>query len=302
MANTPESQFSRRTLAKGAAWAVPAVALAVGAPAYALSKLQAPTDVRASLTACNKATVSWGEPSEVQYQVEYSVNGTDFKETTPVTGTSTTVTAEGTENIRAVQVRRYDSDKAYSDWVIYTIPTPELTGVVAQVTQTGYSYTVSWNAVSLAGTYTVEGRTGNSAYETMGTTTDTSLSVTTNKRYGSVRVSTTVCGVVVSTAVSPTTSPNGLGTDQTPTVERSTREAATSDTQEKKSAEAKPSEAGKSPETKAPAAKKSAPTVEPTPSATPTPGPSVSKVPDPEPIVTEPVVVPEPVPVPTPSA
>ncbi len=301
MANTPESQFSRRTLAKGAAWAVPAVAVAVGAPAYAFSKLPAPTGpFSASLTACNEATVSWGEPSGVQYQVEYSVNGTDFKGATTVTGTSTTVTAGGTENIRAVQVRRYDSDEAYSDWVIYTIPTPTLTGVVAQVTETGY--TVSWNAVSLAGTYTVEGRTGNSAYKTMGTTTNTSLSVTTNKRYGSVRVSTTVCGVDVSTAVSPTTSPNGLGTDQTPKVERSTREAATSDTQEKKSAEAKPSEAGKSPETKAPAAKKSAPTVEPTPSATPTPEPSVSMVPDPEPIVTESAVLPEPVPVPTPSA
>ncbi len=39
----PSSQVSRRTLARGAAWTVPMVAIAVAAPAYAASQVLAPT-------------------------------------------------------------------------------------------------------------------------------------------------------------------------------------------------------------------------------------------------------------------
>lgn len=302
MANTPESQFSRRTLAKGAAWAVPVVAAAVGAPAYAFSKLPAPTGpFRASLTACNEATVSWGEPTGFQYQVEYSVNGTDFKETTTVTGTSTTVTAGGTENIRAVQVRRYDSAEAYSDWVTIATPITGPTNFTFSATKVGsppdQGYPFSWsdNPVlsGLGATYSVSGIAENNKDIVLGPTTE--LQLLSGDKAASATLTTNVCGLTF-TAQWPVNgllrepSPNNAGVD---TAENTKVETPATE----------PQKQGKQPaESKAPAAKKSAPTVEPTPSPTPTPEPSVSMVPDPDPIVTESGVLPEPVPVPTPSA
>ncbi len=197
MANTPESQFSRRTLAKGAAWAVPAVAVAVGAPAYAFSKLPAPTGpFSANLTACNQATVSWGGPSGVQYQVEYSVNGTDLKEATTVNGTPTDVTAGGTENIRAVRLRRYESPEAYSDWV--TIPT-QITG------PTGFTYNhsagrfewaVTQQLINLGATYYVVAESPAGRYPP-GTGTTTENYVGGNSNHNNATLYPSVCGMTL---------------------------------------------------------------------------------------------------------
>lgn len=301
MANTPERHFSRRTLAKGAAWSVPVVAVAAAAPAYAQSLLNTkPSNVTATRVDCDTANVTW-TGIEGAYELQ-GFNGTDWTPTTPTAATDSSngVVSVTRETITKVRVRQV-AGTAVSDWV-ESENLPAITGPTEftfrdAMVEGFYAFTWTTTAVlaSSNASFSVQARNKDeTAYTTLGATTSSSRT-TSIKWDGDAILTTTVCGLTF-TAQWPVNgllrepSPNNAGVD---TAENTQVETPATEPQNKGKQLA---------ESKAPAAKKSAPTIEPTPTPTPTPEPSVSMAPDPEPIVTESVVVPEPVPVPTPSA
>ena len=91
---TGSKTTSRRRFALGAAWAVPAMAVSVAAPAYADSGRTVPTFTLA--TRCNgsnskiRVTIT-PIPTAISYTIQYSLDPTFAVGTTTSTGTSTQV-------------------------------------------------------------------------------------------------------------------------------------------------------------------------------------------------------------------
>ena len=296
MANTPEGHFSRRTLAKGAAWAVPAVAAAVVAPSVAASTTDtAPTGVTMTNRTCAGFTVSWIPKVEGGTYAIEAYDGTDWSPVvSDFTGTSYYVADEALA-ITQVRVTHFVSAAAYSEPTNSdSQPVVGPTGFTfsdTKVDTTNYPFTWVTNATldALGATYVVQARKKNVTDYTIYESTSASPLLTSVKYDGDAKLVTSVCGQKFTTTWPA--APAALG-------------SATSGAREASSTETQPAEtkapAKKSTEPKAaPAAQKSVPTAEPT--SSPTPEPTVS-VPAPTPVVTPPAVVPAPTASATPSA
>lgn len=204
---TPARGISRRSLALGAAWSVPAIAVVAAAPARATSVLPTePTNVFAVkvIPGCS-TTVTWSGIAGEEYQVEYSTDGTNFTGTTTVTSASTsfTNTFASPQGIVAVRVRHIGAGSQYSNWVSATIdvPVPSPFGVV----RSGpflfwYNYAATWGAVPGATQYDLEATTsaGDSGWVDIYQGSDTSYEVARGfwlSQYQQFRVRALVCGV-----------------------------------------------------------------------------------------------------------
>lgn len=105
MYTAPNRGVPRRGLAKGVAWAVPAVAVVAAAPAYAASGAPAPpaTVVWSKVAATCETQFSWSlVPGATSYIPEYSTNnGTTWQAATPASTSGTSATAPSTTtNVR----------------------------------------------------------------------------------------------------------------------------------------------------------------------------------------------------------
>lgn len=254
----------------------------------------------ATRTGCTSATLKYDGISGQTYRIRVSSNGTDWGTPTPDTHVSTgpgsTVSVSSGSNIRYVRIQ-HTTGTADSGWEqvdLGAIPTPAAVSVTVTRSATSpYNYTVTVTPDDQGFDiyyYEASENSGNFNNPPVSGTSSTSPFVFTGTgKIQQIRVRRGLCGAFSPwVVVSSWTTADGTGKLEAPEVSVKVETPAT-----------EPQKKGKQPaESKAPAAKKSAPTVEPTP----TPEPSVSMAPDPEPIVTESVVVPEPVPVPTPSA
>ena len=323
MANTPESHFSRRTLAKGAAWSVPAVAVAAAAPSVAASELNTdPVIVSATRTGCASASLTYNGISGQEYRIEGSINESDWLSTTTSThistGTGSSAAVSFDSNIRYVRIQHISgtSNSGWDQEDLGAIPDATLIDSVTVTRSAMSAYTVTVSPGQDYATYEYQTTENNGNWNAAQTGTAYATPFTFQGTVGikQIRVRRSVCGgtptdwttVAVPAGGWQSTTDSGRQPLDT-TTETVAREASITDSQPaettapaKRTAEPKAPAAKKSAEPKAPAANKSAPTAKPT--ASPTPEPSASMVPDPEPIVTESNVLPEPVPAPTASA
>ena len=149
---------SRRRLVKGAAWAVPAVAVVAASPAYAASSKPTPPEgVGFSKTTSCGTTVTWSAVSGATgYDLQYSVDGTNWLPSAPVTTTSTTYTFDTPtypNNISNVRVRSKNIH-GVSGWT--SIPTVLAAPTAPVVTRTPGTRTITWPAVAGAVQYEIE--------------------------------------------------------------------------------------------------------------------------------------------------
>ena len=208
---TPERGFSRRTLAVGAAWSVPVVAVAAAAPAYAASGLPTlPLNVSATKSTLCATTVTWtGIPGQ-NYQVEYRLPTGGFTGTTTATSATTSFSTvfSSPNNIVEVRVRHYLSPTLFSAWVTYTLPVPAAPSTVTAVRTWStadiwnFYYTVTWAAVAGATSYTVERNESSTGGTWTNATVVNAPVVTTtftrfilSGQYARVRVRALVCGI-----------------------------------------------------------------------------------------------------------
>lgn len=205
-----EPTVSRRLLAKGAAWAVPAAAVVVAAPAFAESSNAANPQVSRS-GACT-AELSWtGSATEgyvVAYQTQSQVATNTWTELGTITGTTAQVlqTAPASPVVK-VRVR----NPPITDWVESSLLPVYPTLTTTTRTQAGpneYDYVVAWNAINGASNYVVSGNSSTSTTEpTTGWVqhySGTGLSAEWTTKGSSaverwVRVTATICGTQFAT-------------------------------------------------------------------------------------------------------
>lgn len=155
--NTPNGgpNISRRTLAKGAAWAVPAVAAAVAAPVYACSvnsMPQSPEGVTLTKNPNCRAVVGWTVESGKSYEIEYTTVGGATGTVGNFSTSPQTLTGAPTD-ITSIRIRVYNP-ACYGHW---SEQVPFVPAAPRNVTQErerywflGWIYTnnvnVSWDA------------------------------------------------------------------------------------------------------------------------------------------------------------
>ncbi len=188
--------FSRRVLAKGAVWAVPAVAAAAAAPVYACSAEPAPESITFTkdYSTC-ASTVTWTPVKDkTSYQVQYeTVDGSTGSET----GVSSplTLTVPGIVKVR-VRVHNPPCESVWSQWMSPSnLPqTPQNVKVTRQGTSP-YKYTVTWDAVPNATQYHVNGWTLTGGYRDYYTTENQYLKDNSGRPLYRFRVRAFTCGV-----------------------------------------------------------------------------------------------------------
>lgn len=159
MNNTPmPEEISRRRLAKGAAWSVPAVAVVAASPAYAASGLLDAPNVTWSRNADCTVFVSWpAMTNATSYEVQYRTTPAGaWLPATPLTTTSPGASVSA--NATGVRVRAKNTSQV-SDWTLVsgiTFVTPGAPTGVTATRPTGTSILVSWSPVIGAVGYEVQ--------------------------------------------------------------------------------------------------------------------------------------------------
>ena len=94
-------KISRRTVAKGMAWAVPAVAVSAAVPAYAVSPFRPPTWLlTAACKSPGNSCNSFPKGYRFTWTLSYAVSGVNLT-LTPVGASTTTVPANGSQSFTA---------------------------------------------------------------------------------------------------------------------------------------------------------------------------------------------------------
>lgn len=159
MNTTPgPEEISRRRVAKGAAWSVPAIAIVAASPAYAASGALDAPNVSWSRNADCTVRVSWSPVAHAtSYEVQYKTNpGGAWLPSTPLSTTSTATSVP--TNATNVRVRAKNTTQV-SDWTEIsgiTVATPTAPTGVTATRPTGTTVLVSWNPVAGAASYEVQ--------------------------------------------------------------------------------------------------------------------------------------------------
>lgn len=151
-------EISRRRLAKGAAWSVPAIAVVAASPAYAASGLLDAPNVTWSRNADCTVLVAWPVVTNAtSYEVQYKTSpGGAWLPATPLTTTSPAASVPA--NATNARVRAKNTSQV-SDWTEVsgiTLVTPGAPTGVTATRPTGTSILVSWNSVVGAVGYEVQ--------------------------------------------------------------------------------------------------------------------------------------------------
>ena len=196
------SGVSRRKLVKGAAWAVPAVAVAVTSPAYAESKQVPGPPTITSVTQVSPCgtLVTWTAAPETAisgesktFTIQYSVTSTsDWITLTTTTGTSYTISDPQIQGMARVRVIANNGAGASTPSAPAPVPTP-ITPAAPTLTVTGKR--VTWPSVPYAASYDVETKKGgNNSWVAHLTNTATRDFTITDSEVKSVRVRSNSCG------------------------------------------------------------------------------------------------------------
>jgi len=188
-------EISRRRLAKGAAWSVPAVAVVAASPAYAASGLLDAPNVTWSRNADCTVLVSWPAVSNAtSYEVQYKTTPAGaWLPATPLTTTSPAASVSA--NASNVRVRAKNTSQV-SDWTEVsgiTFVTPGAPTGVAATRPTGTSILVSWNSVVGAVGYEVQIRYFDTFWGATQSVTGTSTTVNDFGLGTAARVRTVGC-------------------------------------------------------------------------------------------------------------
>lgn len=204
MGSSVDQTLSRRTLAKGAVWAVPAVAAAAAAPVYACSPGQKPGNVRLikNYETCGD-TVTWVARPGTEYKIEYryrTVSGTSVSEHTGETaytpGSADAAAPLAVAGVYQVRVSVAGCEGMSSDRVGPSSQPPVPSNV--KVTRAGtapYDYRVTWNALSGASLYQVNGWTLTGGHRNYFTPENHYEKTNSSRPLYRFRVRALVCGV-----------------------------------------------------------------------------------------------------------
>lgn len=209
-----EPTISRRVLAKGAAWAVPAAAVVAAAPAFATSPAAIPQITEVTRGAGCTTQVKWSGKATSSYQVSYSTNsGTSYTNyDVPVTAQSSYSASIDLEdatmtNITNVRVCLVGGTECVASALSTTVTAPTSITATRMGTSPNFTFTLTRTGGS-GPTFDVEATTsdGNDGFGSIATDIVTLSPVTTSSEYKQFRIRSRLCGVVSSwTTVTVTT-------------------------------------------------------------------------------------------------